>query len=157
MPLHAADRPPTARVPVPARAAGSLVRDPRLDHSEPASAAEVLCIAWASVDALHDGPDTYVARCARLATASQDQQLAACQPATAACQANRHDREVSLVRVRAVTRPDGAPALTPAVAYLRVHATRAAATASRTTGSDGATVQLTRSGGHWLVSRPLFC
>ena len=102
-------------------------------------------------------PDAYLARCAPLVTASLEHQLAASQPATAAWQAMRRDREVSLVRVRAVTRPAGAPAPTPAVAYLRVYATRVTTTtAGRTTSSDGITLQLTRSGGRWLVSRLLF-
>ena len=113
MPLHAAGRPPAPHVPVPAQAAGSLVRVPRPDYSDPASVAGAFYIAWASVDALHDGPDTYVARCAPLVTASLEQQLAVSQPAAAAWQAMRRGREVSLVRVRAVTRPDGAPAPTP--------------------------------------------
>jgi hypothetical protein len=157
MPLHAAGRPPAPRVPVPAQAAGSLVRVPRPDYSDPASVAQAFYIAWASVDALHDGPDTYMARCAPLVTASLQQQLAASQPATAAWQAMRGDREVSLVRVRAIIHPAGAPDPTPAVAYLRVYATRVTtSTADRTTSSDGVTVRLTRSRGRWLVSRLLF-
>ncbi|MDQ2875228.1 MAG: hypothetical protein M3Y33_10700, partial [Actinomycetota bacterium] len=64
---------------------------------------------------------------------------------------------VSLVHVDAVIRPDGAPAPTSSVAYLRVYATRVTtSTAGRTTSSDGITVQLTRSRGRWLVSRLLF-
>jgi len=157
MPLHAAGRPPAPRVPVTAQAAGSLVRVPRPDYSDPASVAAAFYIAWASADALRDGPDTYVARCAPLVTASLEQQLAASQPATAAWQGMRRDREVSLVHVDAVTRPDGAPAPTSSAAYLRVYARRVTTTtAGRTTSSDGVTVQLTRSGERWLVSRLLF-
>jgi hypothetical protein len=59
--------------------------------------------------------------------------------------------------VRTVTRPDGAPAPTSSVAYLRVYATRITVTTSgRTTGSDGITLRLTRSGTRWLVSAVLF-
>jgi hypothetical protein len=43
------------------------------------------------------------------------------------------------------------------VQYLRVYATRVTTTtASHTISSDGITLQLTRSGGRWLVSRLLF-
>ena len=72
----------------------------------------------------------------------------------------RRARLVSLVRVRAVTHPDGAPVPTPDVVYLRVYATRVT---TRDLGqpyqvaSDGVTVELTRSGGgRWLVSAVLF-
>ena len=154
MPPHAPGRPPAPRVPVPA---GSLVQVPRPDYFDPASVAGAFYIAWASADALHDGPGTYLARCAPLITASLGQQLAASQPATAAWQAMRRDREVSLVHVDAVTGPDGAPAPTSSVAYLRVYATRVTtSTAGRTASSDGITVQLARSRGRWLVSRLLF-
>jgi hypothetical protein len=67
------------------------------------------------------------------------------------------ERLVSLVRVSAVTHPDGAPAPTPTTAYLRVYAERVTTTtAGRTTASDGVTLRLTRSGGRWLVSAVLF-
>ena len=66
-------------------------------------------------------------------------------------------RLVSLVRVDAITRPDGAPASTSSVTYLRVYATRVTVTtAGRATGSDGITLRLARSGGRWLVSAVLF-
>jgi hypothetical protein len=136
---------------------GSLVRVPRPDYADPASVAAAFYVAWASVDAVYDSPGAYVARCAPLVTAALERQLAASQPAAAAWQAMRRDRMVSLVRVRAVTRPDGAPAPTPAVAYLRVYATRITATTTgRATASDGITVQLTRTAGRWLVSAVLF-
>ncbi len=155
---HPAARPavPGRPVPVPAPAS-SLVRVPRPDYADPASVASAFYIAWASVDAIHDGPAAYTARCAPLATASLERQLANGQPATVAWQAMRRTRLVSLVQVRAVTYPAGAPAPTPAAAYLRVYATRVTVTtAGRTTGSDGITVQLTRPGGRWLVSAVLF-
>ena len=154
---------PAARHPAPDQAApasapsASLVRVPHPDYADPASVASAFYIAWASVDAIHDGPDAYAARCAPLATLSLERELAASQPATAAWQAMRRSRLVSLVRVRAVTRPDGAPAPTSSVAYLRVYATRVTVTTGgRTTGSDGITLRLTRSGGRWLVSAVLF-
>jgi hypothetical protein len=157
IPLQAAGRPPAPRVPVPARSAGSMVRVPRADYSDPASVAGAFYIAWASVDALHDGPYAYLARCAPLITASLEQQLAASQPASSAWQVMRRDREVSLVYVDAVTRPDGAPAPTSSLAYLRVYAERVTtSTAGRTASSDGITVQLSRYRGRWLVSRLLF-
>jgi hypothetical protein len=69
----------------------------------------------------------------------------------------RRGRLVSLVRVRAVTRPDGAPAPGPAIVYLRVYATRATNTTSgRTTASDGVTLRLSQDAGRWLVSAVLF-
>ena len=44
-----------------------------------------------------------------------------------------------------------------AAAYLSVYATRVTVTTSgRTTGSDGITLRLTRSGRRWLVSAVLF-
>jgi hypothetical protein len=135
----------------------SLVRVPRPDYSDPASVAAAFYIAWAGTDAVHDGPGAYVARCAPVVTASLNQQLTASQPASAAWQAMRRDRLISLAHVRAVTRPEGAPAPTSSVAYLRVYATRVTtSTAGRTATSDGITLQLTRSGGRWLVSRLLF-
>ena len=154
---------PAARPAAPGRAAPAsapsapLVRVPHPDYADPASVASAFYIAWASVDAIHDGPDAYAARCAPLATASLERELAASQPATAAWQEMRRSRLVSLVQVRAVTRPDGAPAPTASVAYLSVYATRVTVTtAGRTTGSDGITLRLTRSGGRWLVSAVLF-
>jgi len=114
-------------------------------------------VAWAGTDAIHDGPEAYVARCAPLVTASLEQHLVASQPASAAWQVMHRDRMVSLVRVRAITRPAGAPAPTSSVAYLRVYATRVTTSmAGRTASSDGISLQLTRSRGRWLVSRLLF-
>jgi len=137
--------------------AGSLVRVPRPDYARPASVAAAFYIAWASTDAVHDQPGTYLALCAPLVTPALERQLAASQPAPAAWQAMHRARLVSLVRVQAVTRPDGAPAPTAAVVYLRVYATRVTTTwAGRQAASDGITVQLTRSGGRWLVSAVLF-
>ena len=86
---------PAARHPAPDQAApasapsASLVRVPHPDYADPASVASAFYIAWASVDAIHDGPDAYAARCAPLATLSLERQLAASQPATAAWQAMR--------------------------------------------------------------------
>ena len=138
-PRHALPRPEPARLVPAAAAAGSLVRVPRPDYADPASVAAASCTAWAGVDAVHDGPLSFAARCAPLATPALARQL------------------VSLVRVRAVTRPDGAPAPTPSVVYLRVYASRVTVTtAGRATVSDGVTVQLTRTGGRWLVSAVLF-
>ena len=150
----AAGGPPAAGIAVPA---GSLVRVPRPDYARPASVAAAFYVAWASTDAVHDQPGTYLALCAPLVTAALERQLAASQPAPAAWQAMRRARLVSLVRVQAVTHPAGAPAPTPAVVYLRVYATRVTTTsAGRQVASDGITVQLTRSGGRWLVSAVLF-
>jgi hypothetical protein len=158
-----AGRHPAARPAAPGRAApasappASLVRVPHPGYADPASVASAFYIAWASVDAIHDGPDAYAARCAPLATASLEQELAASQPATAAWQEMRRSRLVSRVQVRAVARLDGAPAPTASAAYLSVYAARiTVTTAGRTTGSDGITLRLTRSGGRWLVSAVLF-
>ncbi len=156
-PRHALPRPGPARLVPAAAAAGSLVRVPRPDYADPASVAAAFYTAWAGVDAAHDGPLSFAARCAPLATPALARQLAASQPPAAAWQAMRREKLVSLVQVRAVTRPDGAPAPTPSVAYLRVYASRVTVTtAGRATVSDGVTVQLTRTGGRWLVSAVLF-
>jgi len=154
-PAAAGGRPaPGPGIAVPA---GSLVRVPRPDYSSPASVAAAFYVAWASTDAVHDQPGTYLALCAPLVTAALERQLAASQPAPAAWQAMHRARLVSLVRVQAVTHPDGAPAPTPSAVYLRVYATRVTTTwAGRQVASDGVTVQLTRSGGRWLVSAVLF-
>ena len=154
-PAAAGGRPaPGPGIAVPA---GSLVRVPRPDYARPASVAGAFYIAWASTDAVHDQPGTYLALCALLVTPALERQLAASQPAPAAWQAMHRARLVSLVRVQAVTRPDGAPAPTATVVYLRVYATRVTTTwAGRQAASDGITVQLTRSGGRWLVSAVLF-
>jgi len=136
---------------------GSPVRVPRPDYARPASVAAAFYVAWASTDAVHDQPGRYLALCAPLVTAPLERQLAASQPAPAAWRAMRRARLVSLVRVRAVTHPDGAPAPTASVVYLRVYATRVTTTsAGRQVASDGVTVQLSRSGGRWLVSAVLF-
>ena len=109
------------------------------------------------MDAVRDGPMAFAARCAPLVTGSLDEQLTASQPATAAWQVMRRDRLVSLVRVRAVTRPDGAPAPTPSATYLAVYGTRVTVTtAGRTTATDGVTLRLARVSGRWLVSAVLF-
>ena len=148
---------PAAAVPARAAAAGSLVRVPVPDYSSPASVAAAFYAAWASTDAVHDGPGAVAARCAPLVTAALEAQLAASQPAKAGWEAMRRDRTVSLVRVQAVTRPDGAPAPSPQTAYLRVYAIRVTTgTAGRTAAPDGITVQLARAGGRWLVARVLF-
>jgi hypothetical protein len=137
--------------------AGSLAGVPRPDYARPASVAAAFYVAWASTDAVHDQPGRYLALCAPLVTPALERQLAASQPAPAAWQAMRRARLVSLVRVRAVTHPDGAPVPTPAAVYLRVYATRVTTTsADRQVASDGVTVELTRSGGRWLVSAVLF-
>ena len=153
-------RPPRAgQCPRPASRyrAGSQVRVPPPDYARPASVAAAFYVAWASTDAVHDQPGTYLALCAPLVTAALERQLAASQPAPAAWQAMHRARLVSLVRVQAVTHPDGAPAPTPSAVYLRVYATRVTTTsAGRQVASDGVTVQLTRSGGRWLVSAVLF-
>jgi hypothetical protein len=136
--------------------ASSLVRVPRPDYVSPAPVAAAFYVAWASTDAVHDQPGTYLALCAPLVTPALERQLAVSQPAPAAWQAMRRARLVSLVRVQAVTHPDGAPAPAPDVVYLRVYATRVATTpAGRQVASDGVSVELTRSGGRWLVSAVL--
>ena len=121
----AAGEHPAAGLAVPP---GSQVRVPRPDYARPASVAAAFYVAWASTDAVHDQPGTYLARCAPLVTAALERQLAASQPAPFAWQAMRGARLVSLVRVQAVGRGRG----------------------------DGITVELTRSGGRWLVSAVLF-
>ena len=144
--------------PVPAAsAAGSLVRVPAPDYASAASVAAAFYIAWASVDAVHDGPGTMAARCAALATPQLERQLAASQPATVIWDAMRRNRTVILVRVLAVTVPEGAPAPTRSLAYLSVYAERVTTTtAGRAAAPDGVTVELARSGSRWLAARVLF-
>ncbi len=150
----AVGEPPASGIAVPP---GSQVRVPHPDYARPASVAAAFYVAWASTDAVHDQPGTYLALCAPLVTPALDRQLSVSQPAPAAWQAMRRARLVSLVRVQAVTHPAGAPAPTASVVYLRVYATRVSTTsAGRQAASDGITVQLTRSGGRWLVSAVLF-
>ena len=152
-PAAAAER-PASGIAVPP---GSQVRVPRPDYARPASVAAAFYVAWASNDAVHDQPGTYLALCAPLVTAALEHQLAASQPVPAAWQVMRRARLVSLVRVQAVTHPAGAPAPAPAVVYLRVYATRVTTTLTgRQADSDGITVELTRYGGRWLVSAVLF-
>ena len=147
-----------ATSPVPAAgAAGSLVQVPVPDYASAASVAAEFYVAWASVDAVHDSPGTMAARCAALVTPQLEQQLAASQPATAAWDAMRRDRTVILVRVLAVTVPDGAPAPARSLAYLRVYAERVTTTtAGRAAAPDGVTVELSRAGGRWLAARVLY-
>jgi len=153
VPVRAMPRPGQARL-LPA---GSLVRVPRPDYADPGSVAAAFYIAWASVDSVHDAPLSFAARCAPLATPSLARQLAASQLPDAGWQQMRREHLVSLVRVRAVTHPDGAPAPTGQMAYLRVYGIRVTVTtAGRDTSSDGTTLQLTRTGGRWLVSAVLF-
>jgi hypothetical protein len=145
---------PASGIAVPA---GSQIRVPRPDYGRPASVAAAFYVAWASTDAVHDQPGTYLALCAPLVTAALEHRLAASQPAPAAWQVLRRARLVSLVRVQAVTHPAGALEPAPSVVYLRVYATRVTTTsAGRQVASDGITVQLTRSGSRWLVSAVLF-
>jgi hypothetical protein len=135
--------------------AGSLARVP--DYARPAPVAAAFYTAWGSTDAVHDQPGRYLALCAPLVTPALERQLAASPPAPAAWQAMRRARLVSLVQVQAVTHPAGAPAPTLDAVYLRVYASRVTTTsAGRQVASDGVTVELTRSGGRWLVSAVLF-
>jgi hypothetical protein len=114
-------------------------------------------VAWASADTVHDGPGTAAERCAPLVAPQFEKSLAASEAPAAAWDAMRRNRTVTRVRVLAVTTPDGAPAPTSSLAYLRVYAERVTTTSTgRTTTSDGATVELSYAGGRWLVIRVLF-
>ena len=136
----------------PAVAARPLARVPRPDCADPASVAAAPCTARADAGAVPDGPLSFAARCAPLATPSPARQLAASQLPAAAWHQMRREHLVSLVRVWAVIRPDGTPAPTGSVACLRVYATRVTVTtAGRATASDGTTLQLTRTGGRRLA------
>ena len=134
-----------------------LVRVPRPDYARPSSVAASFFTAWASVDAIHDGPGAYLARCAGLVTPALERQLESGQPAPAGWQEMRALHMVSLVHVRAVIPPSGAPAPSATVTYLRVYAQQVTtSTAGRTVTRDGITLELTRHGRRWLVSRLLW-
>jgi hypothetical protein len=137
--------------------APSLVRVPRPDYARPSSVAASFFTAWASVDAIHDRPGAYLARCAGLVTPALERQLEAGQPAPVGWQVMRAEHMVSLAQVRAVTRPSGAPAPSATVTYLRVYAQQVTTSAmGRTVTSDGITLELIRHGRRWLVSRLLW-
>jgi hypothetical protein len=137
--------------------APSLVRVPRPDYGKPSSVAASFFTAWASVDAIHDKPGAYLARCADLVTPALERQLGSGQPAPAGWQLMRAEHMVSLAHVRAVTRPSGAPAPTATVTYLHVYAQQVTtSTAGRTVTSDGIALELTLRGRRWLVSRLLW-
>ena len=137
--------------------APSLVRVPPPDYAQPSSVAASFFTAWASVDAIHDRPGAYLARCADLVTPALERQLEGGQPAPAGWQTMRAEHMVSLAHVRAVIRPSGAPAPSATVTYLRVYAQQVTtSTMGRTVTSDGITLELTRHGRRWLVSRLLW-
>jgi hypothetical protein len=141
----------------PASASSSLVRVPAPDYASPASVAAAFYVAWASVDTIHEGPGATAARCAPLVTPQLERELIASQPATAAWAALRLYRTVVLIRVLAVTTPDGSPAPTSSRAYLRVYVERiTVTTAGRTAAPDGVTVELSKVSRRWLVARILF-
>jgi hypothetical protein len=140
-----------------ANAPGSVAQTPAPDYASPASVAAAFYVAWASVDTVHDGPGAMAARCAPLVTPQLERQLTASQPATATWAAMRLHRTVVLVRILAVTRPDGSPAATSSRAYLRVYAERITLTTARQTAApDGVTVELSKVSRRWLVARILF-
>jgi hypothetical protein len=152
--VRTGDRSPAAGASMPA---ATLVGVPQPDYARPGSVAASFFTAWASIDTIHDGPDAYLARCADLVTPALRRQLAASQPALAGWQALRAEGMVSLVHVRAVTRPVGAPPRGAARIYLRVYAQRVTTTtAGRAVTSDGITLLLVRRGHRWLVSRLLW-
>ena len=129
---------------------------PRHGPGRAAPAAAAFSTAWAGAGAVHDGPPSFAARCAPLATASATRQLAASQPPAAARPAMRGKHLASLVQVRAVTCPDAGPAPARPVMYLRAGATRVTVTtAGRDTARGGDTIQLTRTGARWLASAVL--
>jgi hypothetical protein len=137
--------------------ASSLVRVPRPHYAQPSSVAASFFTAWASVDAIHDRPGAYLARCAGLVTPALERQLESGQPAPAGWQVMQAERMVSLAHVRTIIRPSGAPVPSATVTYLRVYAQQVTtSTMGRTVTSDGITLELTRHGRRWLVSRLLW-
>lgn len=139
------------------RPPAAVIRVPQPDFANPASVAASFFTAWASTDSVHDGPGAYLARCSALVTPALRHQLAASQPASAAWQGLRAEHLVSLVRIDAVTRPNGGPPPTRTEVFLRVYAERVTTTtAGRSVTADGATLQLVRRGHRWLVARLLF-
>ena len=151
----AARTPGSASPPLYLSAPG--IRVPRPDFASPASVAASFFTAWASTDAVHDGPGASLARCVALVTPGLMHQLTASQPAPARWRTLRAERLVSLVLVVTVTRPAGSPPPGRTRVYLRVYAQRVTTTtAGRSVADDGITVQLVHRGNRWLVARLLF-
>ena len=130
---------------------------PSVNHTDPRRVASRFFVAWGSYDTVHDGPDAFAARCRPLVTARLARELADDQPASAGWAAKRRRREVSVVRVAALRRPDGAPAPTARRVYLRVYADRVTTNVhGRRVSPTGVTLVLVHHNRRWLVDRVLF-
>ena len=114
-------------------------------------------VAWASVDPVHDGPDTELVRCASLVTPALESQLSTYEVSPYEWQVMREDRLVSTVHVQAVTHPVAAPAPTRTRVYLSIYAERVTvSTSGRTVTSAGISVEMIRDGKRWLVASILY-
>ena len=134
-----------------------MVRVPRPNFASPASVATSFFVAWASVDSVHDGPDTELVRCASLVTPALESQLSTYEVSPYEWQVMREDRLVSTVHVQTVTHPVAAPAPTRTRVYLSIYAERVTvSTSGRTVTSAGISVEMIRDGKRWLVASILY-
>jgi hypothetical protein len=147
----------------PSQVAGSkrvgqiAIRIPRPDYASPASVAASFFVAWATVDSVHDGPDTELVRCASLVTPDLESQLSTYEVSPYEWQIMREDHLVSTVHVQAVTHPVGAPAPTRTRVYLSIYAERVTvSTSGRTVTSAGISVEMIRDRKRWLVASILY-
>lgn len=139
------------RTPSPSRAM------PAVGFGRPQAVAAAFFRAWGSYDAIHDGPDAFVARCRPLVTARLARELADDQPASADWADKQRRREVSTIRVASLRQPDGAPNRSPRRVYFRVYADRITTNVDgRHVTPTGVTLVLVHRGRRWLVDRVLF-
>lgn len=130
---------------------------PSVSSGRPQAVAAAFFRAWGSYDAIHDGPDTFVARCRPLMTARLARKLAGDQPPSAAWAGKQRRREVSTIRVASLRQPDGAPEPSPRRVYFRVYGDRITTNVDgRHVTPTGVTLVLVHRDRRWLVDRVLF-
>jgi hypothetical protein len=156
-PSAKADSGKPSHVPTPDRPPQAAIRIPRADYASPASVAASFFVAWATVDSVHDGPETELMRCASLVTPALESQLSTYEVSPYEWQVMREDRMVSTVHVQTVTHPVAAPAPTRTRVYLSIYAERVTvSTSGRRVTSAGISVEMIRDGKRWLVASILY-
>ena len=139
------------RTPSPSRAASAV------SSGRPQAVAAAFFRTWGSYDAIHDGPDAFVARCRPLVTARLARDLADDQPASADWAGKHRRHEVSVIRVASLRQPDGAPDPSLRRVYFRVYGDRITTNVDgRHVTPTGVTLVLVHRGRRWLVDRVLF-